>query len=77
MRKLKRKLKLWWLNRRWVIQSVYNTKDFIKAGDYLDLEKDVKRMYHKAKREEDKNEILRCEGRLEIVNWIKNEEEEK
>lgn len=77
LKRLKHKLKLLWLKRKWVIQSVYNTKEFKKARDYLELEKEVNRLYHKAKREDDKNEIIKSTGRLEIIEHIKDIEEVK
>ena len=71
MTKLKRRLKLMWLRRKWVIQSVYNTKDFKKSKEYLALEKETDRLYHKALREGDKTEIAQAKGRKEIVKWLK------
>ncbi len=71
MKKLKHKLKLLWLKRKWVIMSVYNTPEFKKANDFLSLEKEVIKLYHKAKRGEDKQEIAKAEGRLEIIEHIK------
>ncbi len=71
MKKLKHKIKLLWLKRKWVIQSVYNTKEFREARDFLELEKEVTRLYHKAKREDDKKEIAKAEGRMEIIDHIK------
>jgi len=71
MNKLKHKIKLLWLRRKWVIQSVYNTKEFRDAKFYLTLEKEVDRLFHKAKREGDKKEIAKARGRMEVVKWIK------
>ncbi len=71
MNKLKHKLKLLWLRRKWIIQSVYNTKEFKEARDYLELEKELIDLYHKAKREDDKKEIAKAEGRLEVIDHIK------
>ena len=71
MKRLKHKIKLLWLRRKWVIQSVYNTKEFKQARDFLKLEKEVLDLYHKAKREGDKIEIAKAEGRLEIIKHIK------
>lgn len=72
IKRLRHKIKLLWLKRKWVIQSIYNTSEFKKASDYLELEKEVDNMDHKAKREENKDEILRSEGRKEVVDWIKD-----
>ena len=72
MKKLRHRLKLIWLKRKWVIQSVFNTKGFLRARDLLELEKSVQKMYHKAKREDDKKELLKSEGRLEIIKWLKD-----
>lgn len=69
--KLKHRLKLLWLRRKWVIQSIWNTKEFKEARDYLELEKDLIELYHKAQREEDKYEIARAEGRLEVIEHLK------
>ena len=74
MKKLKHKLKLLWLRRKWVIQSVYNTEEFKKAKYFLDLEKEVNRLFHKAKREGDKYEIAKSKGRLEAVKWMREAE---
>ena len=74
-KRLKHLVKLVWLKRKWVIQSVYNTEEFKKAKFYLDLEKEVTRLYHKAKREGNKITIARAKGRKEVVGWIKNIEE--
>ncbi len=71
MNKLKHKIKLLWLKRKWVIQSVYNTKEFREARDFLELEREVIKLLHKAKRENDKKEITKSEGRLEIIEHIK------
>lgn len=71
MKKIKRKFRLFWLRRKWVIQSVYNTPEFREARDFLELEKDLIKLYHKAKREEDKYEIAKAEGRLEVIDFIK------
>jgi hypothetical protein len=76
MKKIKHKLKLLWLRRKWVIQCVYNTKEFREARDYLELEKELTNLYHKAKREDDKIEIAKAKGRLEVIEHIKNIEEE-
>jgi hypothetical protein len=72
MKKLKHKLKLLWLRRKWVIQSVYNTNEFKRAREFLELEKDLMDLYHKAKRGEDKIEIAKAEGRMEVINFIKD-----
>ena len=69
--KLKRRLQLMWLHRKWVIQSVYNTKGFKKSSEYLELEKETDRLYHKALRGGDKLEIEKAKGRVEIVKWLK------
>ena len=71
MKKIKHKIKLMWLRRKWVIQSIYNTPGFKKAKEYLELEKEVNRLYHQALRGGDKTEIARAEGRVEIVTWLK------
>ena len=71
MNKLKHKIKLIWLKRKWVIQSVYNTPEFREARDFLELEREVIKLLHKAKRENDKKEITKSEGRLEIIEHIK------
>lgn len=71
IKRLKHLIKLLWLRRKWVIESVYNTKEFKKAKNFLELEKEVKRLYHKAKREGDKMEIAKAKGRMEIVEWLK------
>ena len=51
--------------------SIYNTPEFKKARDYLNLEKEIIKLYHKAKREKDKIEIAKSKGRMEIINHIK------
>jgi len=68
---IKYKLKLLWLKRKWVIQSVYNTPGFKKAKDFMELEKEVTKLYHRALREDDKIEIARAKGRLETIEWAK------
>lgn len=74
LKRLKHKFKLLWLKRKWVIQSIYNTEDFSRARFYLNLEREVIALYHKAKREADKKEIAKAEGRLEVLEWIKDME---
>lgn len=71
MRKLKHKIKLLWLKRKWVIMSIFNTPEFKQARDYLELEREVTKLYHKSKREGDKIEIAKSKGRLEIIKHIK------
>lgn len=57
--------------------SVFNTEEFRKASDYLELKREVNRLYHKSKREGDKQEIAKSLGRLEVVSWIEDIEEEE
>ena len=71
--KLKHRLKLLWLRRKWVIQSVYNNKEFKWAKYFLELEKEIKDLYHKAKREGNKIEISKAKGRIEFIKEIKKE----
>jgi hypothetical protein len=71
IKKLKHKLKLLWLKRKWVIQSIYNTKEFREANNFLQLEKDLIDQYHEAKRGEDKIGIAKAKGRLEVIEFIK------
>jgi len=71
MKRLKHKIKLIWLRRKWVIMSIYNTREFREARDFLELEKEVIDLLHKAKREGNKAEILRSKGRMEIIEHIK------
>ena len=77
MKKLKHKIKLLWLKRKWVIQSVYNTPEFKKARDYLNLEREIIKLHHKAKREKDEKEIHKSKGRMEIIEHIKSIEEDE
>lgn len=71
MKRIKHKIKLLWLKRKWIIQSVYNTKEFKEARDFLELEKEVISLYHEAKRGKDRIEIAKSKGRLEIIKHIK------
>ena len=71
MKKLKHKLKLLWLRKKWILQSVYNTEEFKKASDLLKVEREWISDYHKAKREDDKLKIAKTEGGLEIIKKIK------
>jgi len=71
MKKFKHKIKLLWLRRKWIIQSVYNTPGFKEAGGFLEFEKEIIELYHKAQRENDKEEIIRGEGRLEVIEFFK------
>ena len=73
MKKLKHKINLLWIRRKWVIQSIYNTPSFKVARFFLELEKEAIKAYHKAKRGDDKKEIARAEGRLEVIELIKGE----
>ncbi len=71
MRRLKHRIKLLWLKRKWAIQSIYNTKEFRQANDFLELEKVVITLHHKAKRGGDKNEIAEAKGMMKIIEHIK------
>jgi len=71
IKRLRHRLKLFWLKRKWVIQCVYNTPEFKKAKDFMDLEKEVTKKYHRALRGEEKLEIAKAEGRMEAISWIK------
>ncbi len=76
MNKIKHKIKLLWLKRKWVVMSIFNTSEFKKARNYIELNKELINLYHKAKREGDKLEIARAEGRLEVIEHIKKIEKE-
>ena len=69
--KLRRRLQLLWLNRKWVIQSIYNTKNFLRARELLSLEKEMNELYHEAKRGGVTIDIAKAKGRLEVVEWLK------
>jgi hypothetical protein len=71
MKKLKHKLKLLWLRRKWVIQSIYNTKEFREAREFLTLERELDDLYHEAKRSGNKYEIAKAKGRMEVIEHIK------
>ena len=71
IRQLRHKIKLLWLKRKWVIQSVYNTKEFSNAKFLLNLEKKAVGSYHEALRGKDSEEIAKAAGRLEVFERIK------
>jgi len=71
VRKLKHKLKLLWLRRKWVIMCVYNNQDFRKARAVLEIEKEWTDEYHRAKREDNKLKIAKTEGGLKVIEEIK------
>ena len=75
--KLKHTIKLIELRKKWIDASVYKKKGMLEAEMLIDLEKEIMRLYNKAEREDDKKEIARAEGRLEVMEWLKNVEEAK
>jgi hypothetical protein len=71
MNKLKHKLKLIWLRRKWVIQCVYNTHEYVLTDKLLKIEKKVDKLYHEAKRGGGSASVARAEGRQEVISMMK------
>ena len=72
-RKLIHKLKLMYLRPKWRFQRLMNVAlHKLKLQDLLDLEDELKEMFLDAKRQNKKDEIYRSEGRLEIMEWLKD-----
>ena len=74
IKKLKHAIKLVDLRKKWIDASIYKRKGLSKVEELIELEKEITDLYHKAKREGDKKEIARAEGRLEVIYWIKEDE---
>lgn len=71
IKKLKHTIVLIEKRREWIDSSIYNKKGLPTVESLVELEKDVTELYHKARREDDTTEISKSEGRLEIIDHIK------
>lgn len=69
--KLKHVIKLVELRKEWIEESIYNRKGFPTIEILINLEKQAKAEYEKAKRERDKKDIFFGEGVLKAFEVIK------